>query len=64
MLLEITQNTSPEYNLAVFLDAIIRYVELHHSLFGKYEGELMQKPTEEVLNTLSGTFKDFLERKK
>ena len=59
-LIKITNNTLPLYNFTVFLDAITRYVKLHHSLFGKYKGELMHKPKEDVLNTLSGTFKEFL----
>ena len=61
-LIQITNNTSSIYNLEAFLDSVVRYVKLHHSMFGKYQGDLMQKPTALVLNKTSGTFKDFLER--
>ena len=60
--MEMTQNPSPTYNLKIFLGSLIRYTRLHYSLFGRIEGELMQKPTEEVLNRTSGTFKTFLEK--
>ena len=60
-LIQITNNTSPTYNIGVFLDSVIRYVSLHHELFGKYEGELMQKPNDHILSKTSGNFKTFLE---
>ena len=59
--IEMTGSTSPAFNFGVFIDAVIRYSQLHYSLFGKYEGELMLQPSEEVLKQISGTFKDFLE---
>lgn len=58
---EMTGDTSPTFNLGLFIDAIIRYTQLHYSLFGKYEGEIMPKPSEEVLTQISGTLEDFLE---
>ena len=61
-LIKITSNPSPEYNLGVFLDSIIRYVKLHHAMFGKYDGELMLKPNKAVLERTSGTFTTFLEK--
>jgi hypothetical protein len=61
-LMRVTKNTSIMYNLEAFLEAIKAYVKLHHSLFGKYQGELMQKPSAFVLNKTSGSFKDFLDR--
>ena len=61
-LMQITNNTSSIYNFEAFLNSVVRYVKLHHSLFGKYKGELMQKPTAFVLNKTSGTFQDFLNR--
>ena len=60
--MRITKNPSPMQNLGAFLNSVVRYVKLHHSMFGKYQGELMQTPTEFVLNKTSGTFKNFLER--
>ena len=60
--MEITKNTSPTYNLEVFVASAIRYAQLHHSLFGKYKGQLMQRPTEAVLKTLNGTFEAFLKK--
>jgi hypothetical protein len=61
-LMRITNNASPTYNLSLFLKAVIKYVKLHHSMFGKYQGELMQKPTAFVLTKTAGSIKDFLER--
>ena len=57
-----TKNPSPTHNLQVFLGSLIRYAKLHYSLFGRINGELMQKPTEDVFNRTSGTFKEFLEK--
>ena len=61
-MIKITNNTSHEYNLNIFIGAIIRYIKLHYSLFGKYKGQLMQKPDSTVLKRISGTFKEFLEK--
>ena len=61
-LMEITKNTSSIYNLGVLIESAIRYVQLHYSLFGKYKGQLMPRPTEAVLNTINGTFEAFLKR--
>ena len=61
-IVEITKNESPMYNLRMVLDAVIRYSKLHRSMFGKYQGELMRKPSDFILNKASGTLKDFLER--
>lgn len=58
----ITGNSDPTYNIEQFLNTIVRYAELHYQLFGKYEGMLMQKPTPEVMEKISGTFEEFLER--
>ena len=57
-----TKNPSPTHNLQVFLGSLIRYAKLHYSLFGRINGELMQKPTKDVFNRTSGTFKEFLEK--
>ena len=62
--MELTKNPSTTYNLKVLLGSLIRYAQLHYSLFGRIEGELMQKPTEDVFNRTSGTFKTFLEKEK
>ena len=61
-LVGITNNVSPKHNLGVFINAVIRYVTLHHSMFGKYEGELMLKPSAFIMNKTSGTFEEFLKR--
>ena len=58
-----TKNPSISYNLGLFIDSVDRYTKLHYSLFGKYKGELMQEPTKEVLEEISGTFMEFLEKK-
>ena len=58
--MEMTKNASVIYNVGLFVDSIVRYTKLHYSLFGKYNGELMQQPTEDVLLEISGTLKEFL----
>ena len=45
-----------------FLNAVVRYAELHYDLFGKYKGALMQKPKKDVFEKISGTFEQFLDR--
>ena len=35
---------------------------MHKELFGDYENDLMQQPSEEVMQRVSGTFYEFLER--
>ena len=47
-----TKNPSPTHNLQVFLGSLIRYAKLHYSLFGRINGELMQKPTKDVFNAM------------
>lgn len=61
-LIEMTGNTSLEFNVGVFIDAVVRYTRLHYALFGKYNGELMQQPNDEVLKQISGTFLEFIEK--
>ena len=39
-----------------------RYAELHRSLFGTYEGEMMPRPTPEVMAQLQGTYLEFMQR--
>ena len=58
----ITKNTDPTYNIEQFLNATINYAELHYELFGKYKGFLMQEPTQEVYEKISGSFESFLDR--
>ena len=61
-LMQITNSTSVYYNLEVFIGSIIKYANIHHSLFGRYDGELMMKPNETTLSLLNVTLKSFLER--
>ena len=58
----ITQNSDTTYILDQFLRAIVNYSELHYEMFGKYKGMLMQEPTSDVFDKISGTFKEFLDR--
>ena len=58
----ITQSTDPTYNNEQFINATINYAKLHYELFGKYKGMLMQEPTQEVYEKISGTFENFLDR--
>ena len=60
--MEMTKNSSVAFNVGVFVDSVVRYTKLHYSLFGKYDGELMPQPSEEVLKKISGTFSEFLEK--
>ncbi len=43
-----------------FLQAVEKYVDLHREMFGTYQGELFRRPTEEVINSASGTFEEWL----
>ena len=56
--------TSPEQAVELLVSAIVHYVEVHQQLFGKYEGDLMQRPSGETLLRISGTFQQFLVREK
>ena len=58
----LTNSTSTEVNIEFFLKTTIKYVQLHKELFGSYEGDLMQKPTPEVMYRIRGTVLDFLKR--
>ena len=60
--MEMTKNSSVAFNVGVFVDSVVRYTKLHYSMFGKYDGELMPQPSEEVLKKISGTFSEFLEK--
>ena len=60
--MKMTKNPSISYNVGLFVDSVVRYTKLHYFLFGKYEGALMQQPTEEVLEEISGTFIEFLKK--
>ena len=42
--------------------AIKKYILVHKRLFGNYTGELMPRPTPQVLQEIRGTFMDFLKR--
>ena len=44
------------------MDFLCRYIALHRELFGTYEGELMPRPSKEVLHRIRGTFTEFLVR--
>lgn len=59
---KLTNSTSPEVNLGFFLQTVIRYIKLHKEMFGLYEGDLMQRPTPEVMYRIRGTLFDFLKR--
>ncbi len=36
-----------------FLKSVERYVDIHRHLFGTYEGELFQRPSEEIVKSAS-----------
>ena len=59
---KMTNSTSPEVNKDFYFKAVIRYIKLHKEMFGLYEGDLMQRPTPEVMHRVRGTILDFLQR--
>ena len=59
---KMTNSTSPKVNLGFFLQTVIRYIKVHIEMFGLYEGDLMQRPTPEVMQRVRGTLFDFLKR--
>ena len=59
---KLTNSTSLEVNTGFFLNALIKYIQVHKELFGLYEGDLMQRPTAEVMHRIRGTLMDFLKR--
>ena len=61
-LIQITNSISIHDNLEIFIGSIIKYANIHHSLFGRYDGELMMRPNETTLSLLNVTLKSFLER--
>ena len=58
----ITGNNDTNYNIEQFLIAVVKYAELHYDLFGTYKGSLMQEPSESVMEKISGTFEEYLDR--
>ena len=44
------------------LQEAAKYIEIHRSLFGNYEGELMRRPHPETMKRISGRFDVFLQR--
>jgi len=58
----LTNSTSLEVNARFFMQTLIRYCQIHKEMFGLYEGDLMQRPTPEVMYRVRGTIMDFLER--
>ena len=62
--MKITKNPDPTYNIEYLIQSIMKYAKLHYSLFGRYNGELMQQPREEILQKTSGTFNEFLTKNK
>lgn len=50
------------YNMAYVFIKICSYISLHKELFGDYKGDLMQQPSKEVMQRVSGTFYEFLDR--
>ena len=57
-----TNSTSPDINLGFYLQTVVRYIKLHQEMFGSYEGDLMQKPSADVMYRIRGTILDFLKR--
>lgn len=57
-----TNSTSIKVNIGYQLDAIVRYIKLHKEMFGLYDGDLMRRPTPDVMYRIRGTIMDFLTR--
>ncbi|XP_021351265.1 uncharacterized protein LOC110449016 isoform X2 [Mizuhopecten yessoensis] len=52
--------TTPTEAAGIIQQSIVKYVGLHNTLFGTYEGELMPRPCENVLSQVNMTFEVFL----
>merc|ERR1711892_102831 len=61
-LASLTGLKDPLANLQKLFYDIGQYIKVHQQMFGSYKGELMPKPSSDVLYRLRGTFMDFLER--
>ena len=48
------------HNLLLLAKGLLKYIKLHYTLFGHYDGDLMQQPSKATLRETSGTFSDFL----
>lgn len=59
---KLTNSTSPYVNIGFYLKTVKRYIKLHKEMFGLYEGDLMQRPSTEVMYRIRGTILDFLTR--
>ena len=58
----ITGVKDPLANFKQMLLDMGRYISIHQEMFGYYKGELMLRPTSNVLHRIRGTFMDFLKR--
>ena len=61
-LTKITGSQNPAHNLLLLAKGISKYIKLHYTLFGHYNGELMPQPSKATLRETSGTFSDFLKK--
>ena len=59
-IMRLTNAKTPFQAFANLVNATHRYAILHRSMFGKYEGELMWKPSKTVLASLNQTMLSFL----
>lgn len=57
-----TNSTSIKENIGYQLDAVVRYIKLHKEMFGLYDGDLMRRPTPDVMYRIRGTIMEFLTR--
>ena len=60
----ITGEEDPLSNVKQLLIDMGRYIKIHQEMFGSYKGELMPRPSADVLYRIRGTFLDFLKREK
>ena len=61
-LTKITGSQDTIHNLLLLAKGLLKYIKLHYTLFGHYDGELMQQPSKAILRETSGTFSDFLKK--
>ena len=59
---KITGSQDTIHNLLLLAKGLLKYIKLHYTLFGHYDGELMQQPSKATLRETSGTFSDFLKK--
>lgn len=62
--MKLAETNDPQVAVESIFAALTKYVRLHRELFGKYNGELMRKPTPRVMSMVNCTFLEFIKEHK